>query len=214
MPQLFSALRVLGHHTVMKSALGFRKEGRQRSGLFAEIAVLAALKENGCTVLISEPRAADGFNLAQYPGYRERGHKSYTRMFEYFDRGQLEKFSKVADRRKRESDQKEINEEKKKNPETKKRPTRGGGDPDLFVIRNDGTWFFVEVKDKGDQVRTKQGVVFPLIRSILECEVWLAQFECVPGAKPYASARHAAFQAGMSRVQALTGRAVDTLWQR
>ena len=105
-------------------------------------------------------------------------------MFDYFDRSQLERFNEVADKGKEKADQKEINEKKKRGLKTKKGPTRGGGDPDLFVIRDDGTWFFVEVKDLGDRVRTKQGVVFPLIRCKLKCEVWLAQLESVPGAKP------------------------------
>ena len=164
--------------------LGSSAEGRQSSGLFAEIAVRAALKECDCRVLISEPRVPDGFVLAHYPGYRERGHKSYTRMFEYFDSDQIEKFNKVADQRKKEGDQREIDRKKRKRLKTKAGPTRGGGDPDLFVVRGDGTCFFVEVKDKGDTVRMKQGVVFPLIRRMLECEVWLAQLEAVPGARP------------------------------
>ena len=68
----------------------------------------------------------DGFNVAQYPGYRERGHTSYTRMFEYFERGQIDKLNAIADRRKKEVDQKEINDRKSKGLKPKKNgPSRG-----------------------------------------------------------------------------------------
>ena len=177
--RLYQAKRRSSIYHPHRLRLGRGKEGRQSSGLFAEIAVRAALKENGCMVLISEPRVPDGFVVAHYPGYREREDPPYTRMFEYFDRDQLERFNAIADRKKIESDRKEIKAKRKK----AKNPTRGGGDPDLFVVRGDGSRFFVEVKGEGDKLRAKQGVVFPLIRKMLRCEVWLAQLRAVPGAK-------------------------------
>ena len=130
--------------------------------------------------MISEPRVPHGLVVAHYPGYQEREERPYTRMFEYFDREQLERFNGIADRKKIESDQKEIKAKRKK----AKRPSRGGGDPDLFVICGDGSRFFVEVKGEGDKLHAKQGVVFPLIRKMLGCEVWLAQLKVVAGAKP------------------------------
>ncbi len=65
--RLYKAKRPSLYHA-HRLSLDPGKEGRQRSGLFTEIAVRAALMATGCTVLISEPRDPDGFNVAQYPG--------------------------------------------------------------------------------------------------------------------------------------------------
>lgn len=95
--RLYKAKRRSSIYDPHRLRLGRRKGGRQSSGLFAEIAVRAALKENGCMALISKARVPDGFIVAHYFGYREREEHPYIRMFEYFDRDQLERFDAIAD---------------------------------------------------------------------------------------------------------------------
>jgi hypothetical protein len=144
------------------------RSGRQRSGRFPEIAARASFRALGFSVLISEPRMPDqeGFILAHYAGMRERHHPAYTRMFEHFPLDQLEKFNCIADAEK-----------------IAATGNRAGGDPDLFVFRHAGERFFVEVKDR-DRLGKKQIATFPLIESILRCEVKLARLRPVVGARP------------------------------
>jgi hypothetical protein len=144
------------------------RSGRQRSGRFPEIAVRASFRALGFSVLISEPRMPDqeGFILAHYARLRERHHPAYTRMFKHFPDEQLEEFNRIADAAK-----------------IATTGNRAGGDPDLFVFRPADERFFVEVKDR-DNLSRKQIATFPLIESILGCEVKLARLRPVVGARP------------------------------
>ena len=57
----------------------------------------------------------------------------------------------------------------------------GGGDPDLFVFKEDGMHqFFVEAKHK-DKVSKKQKECFRLIEKHLGCEVVIAQITEMKG---------------------------------
>ncbi len=144
------------------------RSGRQRSGRFPEIAVRASFRALGFSVFISEPRMPDseGFILASYAGKRACGDPAYTRMFKHFPREQVEEFNRVADAEK-----------------IAATGNRSGGDPDLFVFRRAGERFFIEVKDK-DRLGRKQITTFPLIESILGCEVKVARLRRVLGARP------------------------------
>ena len=128
----------------------------------------ASFRALGFSVLISEPRMPDqeGFILAHYAGMRERHHPAYTRMFEHFPRERLEEFNRIADAEK-----------------IAATGNRAGGDPDLFAFRNTDERFFIEVKDT-DRLGKKQIATFPLIESILGCEVKLARLRRVVGARP------------------------------
>lgn len=144
------------------------RSGRQRDGRFPEIAVRSSLRALGFSVLISEPRLphGQGFVLAHYARMRERNHDAYKLMCTHFAPEQIEEFNQQAD-------------------EAKIRATgnRGGGDPDLFVFRDSGERFFVEVKEK-DGLHRNQLVTFPLIESILGCVVRVARLEPRAGARP------------------------------
>jgi hypothetical protein len=144
------------------------RSGRQRSGRFPEIAVRASFRALGFSVLISEPRMPDreGFILASFAGKRARQDPAYTRMFKHFSRDQIEKFNRVADAEK-----------------IAATGNRSGGDPDLFVFRHPGERFFIEVKDR-DRLGKKQIATFPLIESILGCEVKVARLRRALGARP------------------------------
>jgi hypothetical protein len=108
----------------------------------------------------------EGFILASYSRKREGRDPAYTRMFEHFPPEQLEEFNRIADAAKIAATR-----------------NRGGGDPDLFVFRHAGERFFVEVKYR-DRLGKNQIATFPLIESILRCEVKLARLTPVPGARP------------------------------
>jgi hypothetical protein len=108
----------------------------------------------------------EGFILAHYARMRECHHPAYTRMLKHFLPEQLEEFNSIADAEK-----------------IAATGNRAGGDPDLFVFRRAGERFFVEVKDR-DRLSEKQIATFPLIESILGCEVKLARLRPVVGARP------------------------------
>ena len=82
------------------------RQGRQRHGLFAEIAVRAAFLALGFTVLISEPRIPDeeGFIVTDYAGKRRDDDPAYTRMFKHFPRERLEALQERADQAKNRRD--------------------------------------------------------------------------------------------------------------
>jgi hypothetical protein len=145
------------------------RRGRNRDGRFPEIAVRASFRALGFSVLISEPRmpAAEGFILAHFSGMRESvpPHPAYARMFDYFDRAKIEEFNLAADAAK-----------------TAATGNRGGGDPDLFVFCKSGRRYFVEVKDE-EGLNENQRKTFPLIRSILDCEVLIARLMPSPSAR-------------------------------
>ena len=105
----------------------------------------------GYTVLASEPRLPNGqgFILLSYPGYRKRRHPAYTQMANLLgaELAALDDLNRKAD-----------------NAKIAATGNRGGGDPDLFVYKPDGSErFFVEVKWK-NQLTSKQLVTFPIIR--------------------------------------------------
>jgi hypothetical protein len=111
----------------------------------------------------------EGFILAHFAGMPESSppHPAYTRMFDHFDRAKIEEFNFAADSAK-----------------TAATRNRGGGDPDLFVFRRlSGARYFVEVKDE-DRLNENQRRTFPLIKSILGCEVLIARLMPSPGAGP------------------------------
>ena len=143
------------------------RQGRQRHGLFAEIAVRAAFRAAGFTVLISEPRMPDeeGFIITDYAGKRRNDDPAYARMFKHFPREQLEDL-----------------QERAKQAKIAATGSSAGGDPDLFVFSNSER-FFVEVKDT-DQLHGNQLATFPLIEEILACDVRVARLTPVDGAMP------------------------------
>jgi len=104
----------------------------------------------GYTVLASEPRLpnGEGFILLSYPGYRKRRDPAYTQMAKLLGTEllALDDLNQIADKAKIEAT-----------------GNRGGGDPDLFVYKPDGSErFFVEAKYK-DKLNSKQLVTFPII---------------------------------------------------
>lgn len=139
------------------------RQGRNKDGCFPEIAVRYYYNSKGYSVLMSEPRLPinEGYILCSFPGYREKKHPSYTIMANFFEIADLEKLNKKADIVK-----KEINNGK-----------RHGGDPDLFVFKQDGSEkFFVEVKDN-DSLHKNQIACFPLIEDFLNCEIRVARIK-------------------------------------
>ncbi|HXH49677.1 MAG TPA: hypothetical protein VNM47_10045 [Terriglobia bacterium] len=127
------------------------RRGRERTGEFPLVVVREHFRRLGYTVLASEPRLPDGqgFILLSFPRYRERRHPAYTQMASLLgtDIEALDAFNLISDKAK-----------------IAATGNRGGGDPDLFVYRPDGTErFFVEVKHK-DKLNKKQLVTFPIIR--------------------------------------------------
>jgi hypothetical protein len=142
--------------------------GIYRRGRFPEIAVKAALKRLGFSVLISHPRMPGngGFILTHYAAKRRKEDLAFKRMFNWFPPDLLARQNRECDMLKR-----GISE------------NRGGGDPDLFVFSESGDRFFVEVKDQ-DELIPKQHVVFPRISEILRCDVLIARVVAKAGAKP------------------------------
>ena len=127
------------------------KQGKSKWGEFPLVVVREYYRRLGYTVLASEPRLPDGqgFILLSYPGKRESGDLAYTKM------AHLLRIELVA-----------LDDLNRKADKAKIATTgnRGGGDPDLFVYKPDGSErFFVEVKWK-DQLTSKQLATFPIIR--------------------------------------------------
>ena len=127
------------------------KEGRGKWGEFPLVVVRDHYRRLGYTVLASEPRLPDGqgFILLSFPGYRKRWHPTYTQMANLLgvELATLDALNHLTDKAK-----------------IAATGNRGGGDPDLFIYKPDGSErFFVEVKWK-DQLTNKQLVTFPMIR--------------------------------------------------
>lgn len=127
------------------------KQGRGKWGEFTLVVVREHYRRLGYTVLASEPRLPDGqgFILLSYPGYRKRRHGAYTQMGKLLgtDLATLDALNRIADKAK-----------------IAVTGNNGGGDPDLFVYKLDGSErFFVEAKYK-DDLTSKQRVTFPIIR--------------------------------------------------
>jgi len=142
--------------------------GIYRGGRFPEIVVRASLLALGYRVFISDPEmpSEEGFILTHYAGKQQEGHPAFTRMFPHFTKNRIELLNRQCDAAK-----------------ITVGGTRGGGDPDLFVVSPKGRRFFVEVKDR-DQLKPKQLATFKRIRRVLGCEVLIARIRPVPGAKP------------------------------
>jgi hypothetical protein len=126
------------------------KRGREKTGEFPLVVVREHYRRLGYTVLASEPKLPDGqgFILLSFPGYRKRRHTAYMQMAKLLgtDIEALDALNLIADKAK-----------------IAATGNRGGGDPDLFVHKPDGTErFFVEVKHK-DKLNKKQLVTFPII---------------------------------------------------
>ena len=153
------------------------KRGRQHLGNFAEIVVLRRLEREGYQVLVSESQPIpNGYILGSFTQSRKSEVENYARMFKHFDPGLIEEFNRVADLATLESNRKRI----EKGEITT--VSAGGGDPDLFAYRrrpkgDSRDRVFVEVKRKGEDLRDIQKAEFPVIRSVLKCEVWLYRIE-------------------------------------
>lgn len=127
------------------------KQGRGKWGEFPLVVAREHYRRLGYTVLASEPRLPNGqgFILFSYPGHRKSCHLAYTKMAKLLgtNLAALDDLNRIADKAKIDAT-----------------GNRGGGDPDLFVYKPDGSErFFVEVKYK-DQLNSKQQVTFPIIR--------------------------------------------------
>jgi hypothetical protein len=125
--------------------------GKGKWGEFPLVVARAYFEEKGYKVLASEPNLPNqkGFILLSFPGKRESGDPAYTKMACLLGTEQS-----ILDELNREADKEKI----------EKTPSRGGGDPDLFIYKPDcSDKFFVEVKWK-DELTPKQNVTFPLIR--------------------------------------------------
>lgn len=136
---------------------------------FAEIVVLKHLEAEGYEVLVSESQEIlnpdrDGYILGSFPGKRDPedpGARNFARMLKHFDHGLVKEFNQEADKQK-----------------LAVSPTAVGGDPDLFAyrkrLRGDGRdRIFVEAKQVGEELRSKQRAEFPVIRAVLNCQVWV-----------------------------------------
>ena len=138
----------------------------RKHGEFALMVARHHFHQLGYTVWVSEPRFPNdqGYILTSYPRYRERQEAPYVRMAEIFDSDTLGAFNRDADRAKR-----------------RLKGTRGGGDPDLFVFKEEGRRdrMFVEVKFEGsnykDVPNLTQLLIFPLIEKRLHVKVRLAR---------------------------------------
>ena len=142
--------------------------GIYRGGRFPDIVVRASLLALGYRVFISDPEMPDeqGFILTHYAGKRQEDHPAFTRMFRHFTKNRIELLNRQCDSAK-----------------IAVGGSRGGGDPDLFVVSPMGRQFFVEVKDR-DQLKPKQLATFKRIRRVLSCDVLIARINPLPGAKP------------------------------
>lgn len=142
--------------------------GIYKRGRFPEVAVRAALKAVGFSVLISDPGMPDGggYILTHYAGKRRKKDAAFARMFQWFPEGLIAKLNRECDAVKG-----TVSD------------NTGGGDPDLFVFAKSGDRFFVEVKDQ-DALLPKQKVTFQKIAEILRCDVLMARVVAKTGAKP------------------------------
>jgi hypothetical protein len=132
-------------------------KGRGRMGEFPLIVAREYFLGHGYKVLHSDSSRDDPYSFicASYPGLRKERpfHPGFRRMVEIFGDGLLRKFNQEAEAAKL---------------RTKKSTNRGGGDPDLFVYKDDGNRerFFVEVKHR-DSLHENQKIVFRLMRKHL-----------------------------------------------
>lgn len=136
--------------------------GRNQKGCFPEVAVRAHFEQRGYRVLVSEPRFPDGYGfiLFHYAGMRRDSHPAFRRMEERFPDVDL---NAIADQA--------------RDAKIRSGLSGGGGDPDLFVFRPDGSeQFFVEVKDE-DDLHANQLVCFPIIEEQLKCPVKVARIQ-------------------------------------
>jgi len=127
------------------------RQGRGKWGEFPLVVVREHYRGMGYTVLASEPRLPEGqgFILLSYPRKRESRDREYTKMANLLGTDEA-----VLDDLNREADKAKI----------AATGNRGGGDPDLFVYKPDGSErFFVEAKWK-DDLTSKQLATFPIIR--------------------------------------------------
>jgi hypothetical protein len=125
--------------------------GRGKWGEFPLVVVREHYRRLGYTVLASEPRLPDGqgFILLSYPGYRKGRHSAYAQMAKLLgtELAALDALNRIADKAK-----------------IAVTGNNGGGDPDLFVFKPDGSErLFVEAKWK-DQLTSKQLVTFAILR--------------------------------------------------
>ena len=139
--------------------------GIYRHGRFPDVVVRAAFLQLEYRVLISDPEMPDegGYLLTHYAGKREAGHAAFKRMAAFFPQRRIEALTRRCDLLK-----------------TQRWGSRGGGDPDLFVIGPRGRRFFVEVKDR-DELKPKQKATFRAIREVLECDVRVARIRAMQG---------------------------------
>lgn len=139
-------------------------EGRGRWGEFPLVVVRKHYIDLGYRVLASEPRLLEyGFILLSYPGKRRERDDSYTKMTGLLgtDLETLDSLNLIADKAK-----------------IAATGNNGGGDPDLFVYKPDGSEkFFVEAKWK-DDLTAKQLATFPIIER--RWRVIVAQITKVP----------------------------------
>lgn len=137
--------------------------GRSKHGEFPIVVARQYFTDLGYTVWVSEPELPDntGYILTSFSGKRRNQHPAYMRMTTFFDVETLTQLNTAADIEKR-----------------LQTGNIAGGDPDLFVFRDD-EHFFVEVKWK-DQITMKQSVVFPIIEKLCQTEIRIARIQPLP----------------------------------
>lgn len=118
--------------------------------------------------MISDPDMPNdgGYILTHYARKREQGHQAFRRMTDFFAPRRISDLNRQCDQLK-----------------IRYWGTRGGGDPDLFVVSPKGKRFFVEVKDR-DQLKPKQIATFKMIKDVLGCDVRIARIKAIAGANP------------------------------
>jgi len=150
-PRQLSLYRCGDEACVYHSVRWLLKQGRGKWGEFPLVVVREHYRRLGYTVLAFEPRLPNGqgFILLSYPRKRENRDPAYTQMTNLLgtELATLDDLNRKADTAK-----------------IALSGNRGGGDPDLFVYKPDGSErFFVEAKWK-DQLTSKQSVTFAIIR--------------------------------------------------
>ncbi len=135
-------------------------KGRGTSGERALVFAREYYRKRGYKVWTSgSGKRADSFMLLSFPGLRRRCHPGFMRMLEMFDPEAVFELIHAAE------------DEKRGLP-----GNLGGGDPDLFVFKENGGQkrFFVEAKHK-DKLSPKQKACFKLIEKLLGCDVVIGQ---------------------------------------
>ena len=141
-------------------------KGIHKRGEFPVAVVRRALEGRGYSTFVSAQtkHGIPCYLLERLPGVRRRGDSAYLMTVAAFRQHDLDAFHRKAAAHRRKAGLKAA-----------------GGDPDLFVTGPRGRRFFVEVKLEDltgarpyrDRIGKQQHVLFPLIETELQCDVWL-----------------------------------------